>query len=49
MTVKRTALLALILTGLAIAFLGQTAFAQEGKQIMIVVTTDTNGELNPCG
>ena len=22
---------------------------QDGKQIMIVFTTDTNGEVNPCG
>lgn len=49
MTVKTTTLLALILMGLATAFSGQVVFAQEGKQIMIVVTTDNNGELNPCG
>lgn len=49
MTVKATTLLALIFMGLAAALSWQAAFAQEGKQIMIVVTTDDNGELNPCG
>lgn len=49
MTVKTVTLLALIFVGLATAFSGQAVLAQEGKQIMIVVTTDNNGELNPCG
>lgn len=49
MTAKVTTLLALVLIGLAAAFFGQAALAQEGKQVMIVVTTDNNGELNPCG
>jgi hypothetical protein len=39
--------------GLLVILLGVAANAadekQDGKQIMIVFTTDTNGEVNPCG
>lgn len=46
---RAATLLAMITLSLAAAFSWQSALAQEGKQIMIVVTTDDNGELNPCG
>jgi len=49
MSLTRSALLALIFMGLLAAFWGGTASAQGGKEIMIVVSTDENGELNPCG
>ena len=49
MTLARCAVLALIFMGLLAGLSGGKALAQDGKQIMIVVTTDDNGELNPCG
>jgi len=49
MTSKTAIAGALALLGLALVFWGGMAHAQEGKQVMIVFTTDTNGEVNPCG
>jgi hypothetical protein len=49
MRFKTTALLALIFIGLAAGMTLKAAAAEEGKQIMILVTTDDSGELNPCG
>ena len=46
---------ALALLVLALVLLSGIAYAQEGKaapegkKLMIVYTTDDNGELNPCG
>jgi hypothetical protein len=39
----------LAVAGLALVLWGGTAGAQEAKQLMLVYTTDTNGEVNPCG
>jgi hypothetical protein len=49
MTSKTTIVGALALLGLALVFWSGMAHAQEGRQVMIVFTTDTNGEVNPCG
>jgi hypothetical protein len=49
MTSKTAIVGALALLGLALVLWGGMAHAQEGKQVMIVFTTDTNGEVNPCG
>jgi hypothetical protein len=40
-------LLVMLFAGLALAEEGTQA--SKGKQIMMVFTTDDNGELNPCG
>jgi len=49
MTLTRCAVLVFIIMGLFAALSCGTASAQDGEQIMIVVTTDDNGELNACG
>jgi hypothetical protein len=49
MTLKTRIVGVLALVGLALIPWGGMAHAQEGKQLMIVFTTDTNGEVNPCG
>jgi hypothetical protein len=49
MTIARNVVLALILMGLLAAFWVAAVSAQGEKQIMIVVSTDDDGELNPCG
>jgi hypothetical protein len=49
MPLKTTTVGSLIFLGLVLLSLGGMAHAQEGKQVMIVFTTDTNGEVNPCG
>ena len=49
MTVKKANLRAFVFLSFFLTILGGAAFAQEGKQLMIVVTTDDNGEVNPCG
>ncbi len=49
MALKTTTIGSLIFLGLVLLLLGGMAHAQEGKQVMIVFTTDTNGEVNPCG
>jgi hypothetical protein len=40
-----------LLAFLCLVLLGAPGLIQggEGKQVMIVVTTNTEGELNPCG
>jgi hypothetical protein len=37
------------LLGLIILIAGAMAQAGDGKQLMLVFTTDTNAELSPCG
>jgi hypothetical protein len=53
MTSKTATAGALVLVGLALVLWGGLAHAQEsaqgGKKVMMIFTTDTNGELNPCG
>ena len=39
----------LALLGLALVLWGGIAGAEEGKQVMLVFTTETDGEINPCG
>jgi ABC-type proline/glycine betaine transport system substrate-binding protein len=53
MTMRKWLRGSLAVLGLLVILLSAAANAadekQDGKQIMIVFTTDTNGEVNPCG
>jgi hypothetical protein len=46
---SKTAVAAVLLLGLLMLGLAGWVEAGDGKQLMLVYTTDTNGELNPCG
>jgi hypothetical protein len=37
------------LLGLLLLGVAGIVEAEDGKQLMLVFTTDTNGEMNPCG
>jgi len=49
MTLKLRIAGLLALAGLALILWGGTAGAEEAKQLMLIYTTDANGEVNPCG
>jgi hypothetical protein len=40
---------ALFLLALVLIFLAGVVKAEANKELMLVFTTDTNAELNPCG
>jgi hypothetical protein len=45
----RTRVCLAFLLGLLLLGLVGVVQGADGKQVMLVFTTDTNGELNPCG
>ena len=49
MRFHKTALAVFILLGLLLIGLAGWSEANANKQLVLVFTTDTSGELNPCG
>jgi hypothetical protein len=45
----RTLLLALVLAALAVVSVAAVAECADSRSLMFVFTTDTGGEVNPCG
>ncbi len=46
---SKSVLAAILLIGLLVLGAAGWVEAGDGKQLMLVFTTDTGGELNPCG
>jgi hypothetical protein len=46
---RRTGLSTLVLLGVMVLGLSGVIQSKDGRRLMIVLTTDTEGELNPCG
>jgi hypothetical protein len=46
---SKSVMAAVLLIGLFLMGAAGWAQAADGKQLMLVFTTDTSGELNPCG
>ena len=49
MTWQRTGICTIVLMCLVLLGLAGVIQSEDGKRIMIALTTDTEGELNPCG
>jgi hypothetical protein len=46
---SKSVIAAVLLVGLLLLGAAGWVQAADGKQLMLVFTTDTSGELNPCG
>jgi hypothetical protein len=46
---SKSVIVVALLTGLLLLGAAGWVEAADGKQLMLVFTTDTGGELNPCG